>query len=211
MPFETLISKLLTRLLGDYVEGLEASNLAISVMKGLVSQENLQLKGSAFESLALPVSVRAGSLGKLTLRVPWKSLRREPCVLKLERLFVVLGPAEAAPEDIAMEARRALNLKLRRLEIAELLAKDEGKYSDVTTTTTTTTTTTSSSAPPSRTSSSSSSSGSSSLLDTLLLNMEVRSGSRLLPAAEGVTDECRCMWSGCTCGTRTSGRASRAG
>jgi hypothetical protein len=206
MPFETLISKLLTRLLGDYVEGLEASNLAISVMKGLVSQENLQLKGSAFESLALPVSVRAGSLGKLTLRVPWKSLRREPCVLKLERLFVVLGPAEAAPEDIAMEARRALNLKLRRLEIAELLAKDEGKYSDVTTTTTT-----SSSAPPSRTSSSSSSSGSSSLLDTLLLNMEVRSGSRLLPAAEGVTDECRCMWSGCTCGTRTSGRASRAG
>ena len=59
----------LNRYLGTYVEGLNQRDLKVSVFRGNVVLKNLKLKPEALADLNLPISVKAGLLGSLTLKV----------------------------------------------------------------------------------------------------------------------------------------------
>jgi vacuolar protein sorting-associated protein 13A/C len=122
--FESQVAYYLNRYLGRYLQGLDAESLRISVWKGDVELRNLALKPDALEDLDLPVAVKAGLLGKLTLKVrgahyttawvtgtqayqgsmaghasvpqvPWKALGREPVVVEFDRLYILACPKEA--------------------------------------------------------------------------------------------------------------------
>jgi len=54
---------------GKYLNGLDAESLRISVWKGDVELRNLTLKPEALQDLDLPCTVKAGLLGRLTLKV----------------------------------------------------------------------------------------------------------------------------------------------
>lgn len=62
------MSGLLQRYLGKYVYGLDAESLRISVWRGDVELRNLRLKPEALEELNLPITVKSGLLGRLTLK-----------------------------------------------------------------------------------------------------------------------------------------------
>lgn len=59
----------LNKYLGKYCYGLDPQSLKISVFKGDVELRNLQLKPEALADLNLPITVKSGLLGKLTLKV----------------------------------------------------------------------------------------------------------------------------------------------
>ena len=59
----------LNKYLGNYVYGLDPQSLKISVFKGDVQLNNLHLKPEALNALNLPITVKAGLLGSLTLKV----------------------------------------------------------------------------------------------------------------------------------------------
>ena len=59
----------LNRYLGAYVKGLDPEALRISVFKGDLELRNLQLKPEALHKLKLPITVKAGLLGSLKLKV----------------------------------------------------------------------------------------------------------------------------------------------
>jgi len=65
---ERIVSALLEKYLGDYVEGLQTENLKLSIFSGDVVLENLKLKKSCLDQFELPVQVKAGFLGKLTVK-----------------------------------------------------------------------------------------------------------------------------------------------
>ncbi len=65
MVLEGVVSALLTKYLGDYVEGLAAENLSLGIFSGEVTLENLALKRSALAGLNLPITVKEGVLGAL--------------------------------------------------------------------------------------------------------------------------------------------------
>jgi vacuolar protein sorting-associated protein 13A/C len=67
--FEAQLAYYLNRYIGAYVQGLDPSALKISVFKGDVVLRNLKLKPEALADLALPITVKAGLLGQLTLKV----------------------------------------------------------------------------------------------------------------------------------------------
>jgi hypothetical protein len=67
--FEAQVAWYLNAYLGKYLSGLDAESLKISVWKGDVQLRNLHLKPEALNGLDLPVTVKAGLLGKLTLKV----------------------------------------------------------------------------------------------------------------------------------------------
>jgi vacuolar protein sorting-associated protein 13A/C len=67
-------------------------SLRISIYKGDVVLKNLQLKPEALDGLDLPVTVRAGLLGSLTLKVPWSSLGTVPVEVKIDRLYLLASP-----------------------------------------------------------------------------------------------------------------------
>lgn len=58
----SLATKILSRYLGDYVEGLDSKNLEISLLSGSVELRNLKLKTSSLEKLDLPVTVKEGAV-----------------------------------------------------------------------------------------------------------------------------------------------------
>ena len=69
MVLERQLLHYLKLYLDPYVSGLDADALKISVWAGDVQLRNLSLKPEALADLDLPVTVKAGLLGKLTLKV----------------------------------------------------------------------------------------------------------------------------------------------
>ena len=67
--FEAQLAYYLDKYLGRYVYGLDAKALKVSVFSGDVVLTNLQLKPSALADLNLPISVKAGLIGSLKLKV----------------------------------------------------------------------------------------------------------------------------------------------
>lgn len=53
---------------------------------------NLKLKPDALSDLGLPVTVQAGLVGSLTLKIPWNALGRSPVEVTMDRLFLLAGP-----------------------------------------------------------------------------------------------------------------------
>jgi hypothetical protein len=99
MVLDGLASSILNRILGDYVSGFDSSNVKFS-FSGELTLHNLQLKSSALDRLGLPVRVRAGTLSKLYLQVPWRSLGSQPAIVKIESLNILAVPASRSKDDV---------------------------------------------------------------------------------------------------------------
>ena len=67
--FESQVAYYLNNYLGKYVYGLDTQSLRISVFKGDVVLRNLKLKPDALADLDLPVTIKSGLIGSLTLKV----------------------------------------------------------------------------------------------------------------------------------------------
>ncbi|KAK9815130.1 hypothetical protein WJX73_008307 [Symbiochloris irregularis] len=121
--FEGQLAYYLNRYLGTYVNGLDPQSLKVSVFSGDVVLNNLQLKPTALAELNLPVSVKSGLLGRLTLKVPWRSLGRSPVIVEMDRLFILAGPKQEAAEDMDVDDEENDDIdqvvKRRRVESAE--------------------------------------------------------------------------------------------
>ena len=117
--FEKEASKLLSKYLGEFIEGLDEEHLKIGVWKGAVNLENLQLKPECVEVLGLPLTVRAGVVGSVSAKFPWTSLKTQPTAITLDKVYLIVGPKTAREFDAEAEQRRAAELKLKRIDEAE--------------------------------------------------------------------------------------------
>ncbi|OMO58555.1 Vacuolar protein sorting-associated protein 13 [Corchorus olitorius] len=117
--FEAHVLHLLRRYLGEYVHGLSLETLRISVWKGDVVLKDLKLKAEALNSLNLPVTVKAGFVGTITLKVPWKSLGKEPVIVLIDRVFVLAQPAPDGRTLKEEDREKLFEAKLQQIEEAE--------------------------------------------------------------------------------------------
>ncbi|KAI5061209.1 hypothetical protein GOP47_0023714 [Adiantum capillus-veneris] len=117
--FEAQVLQLLRQYLGEYVHGLSVEALRISVWQGDVVLKDLQLKAEALNSLKLPVIVKAGFLGSVTLKVPWNRLGKESVVVLLDRIFILAEPLQDERTSKEGEKEKLLEAKRHRLEEAE--------------------------------------------------------------------------------------------
>ncbi|XP_024958370.1 uncharacterized protein LOC102625672 isoform X2 [Citrus sinensis] len=127
--FEAHVLHLLRRYLGEYVHGLSVEALRISVWKGDVVLKDLSLKAEALNSLKLPVTVKAGFIGTITLKVPWKSLGKEPVIVLIDRVFILAHPADGRTFK-EEDREKHFEAKLQQIEEAEsatLEAKSRSK------------------------------------------------------------------------------------
>lgn len=118
---EGLVANLLNRFLGIYVKNFDAKQLNIGIWSGDVKLRNLELRREALDQFRLPLNVVAGHLGELTLSIPWSNLRGKPVKVDIEDVFLLAAPKEDADYDLQEEEKRAQNLKMERLESAEIL------------------------------------------------------------------------------------------
>ncbi|XP_060797783.1 intermembrane lipid transfer protein VPS13C isoform X2 [Neoarius graeffei] len=133
MVFESLVSDLLNRFIGDYVENLDKSQLKIGIWGGDVVLENLRVRENTLSELDVPFKVKAGQIGKLTLKIPWKNLYSEAVVATLDGLYLLVVPETTVKYDAAREElhlQEAKQRELQRIEEALLLVARREKPQD---------------------------------------------------------------------------------
>lgn len=74
--FEAQAAHYLNLYLGTYVSGIDENSLRVSVWSGNVELRNLILKPEALNALNLPITVKSGLLGRLTLKVGLRGVER---------------------------------------------------------------------------------------------------------------------------------------
>ncbi|XP_033612139.1 vacuolar protein sorting-associated protein 13C, partial [Fukomys damarensis] len=91
---------------------------------GNVVLDNLQIKENALSELDVPFKVKAGQIGKLALKIPWKNLYREAVVATLEGLYLLVVPGASIKYDAEKEEKSLQDIKQKELcRIEEALQK----------------------------------------------------------------------------------------
>jgi hypothetical protein len=116
----------LKRTLGEYVDGLDAESLHVSIRKGSVDLRNLSLKHEAIESLQLPVRVTRGHLGKVLVKVPWSHLGSQSVTISIQDVYLQLAPRDST--DWGDVEKAAIAAKREKLEIQELLRQQRASF-----------------------------------------------------------------------------------
>ena len=119
---EGVLASILNRFLASYVDGLNTNQLNVAIWSGDVKLRNLRLKRSALDKLRLPIDVKEGYLGQLTLTIPWSNLKGKPVRMLIENVSLLAVPRDASmPIDEAEEEERRQTLKQELLTRSELL------------------------------------------------------------------------------------------
>uniref|UniRef100_A0A8C2YMD7 Vacuolar protein sorting 13 homolog C n=1 Tax=Chinchilla lanigera TaxID=34839 RepID=A0A8C2YMD7_CHILA len=93
---------------------------------------NLQIKENALSGLDVPFKVKAGQIGKLALKIPWKNLYGEAVVATLEGLYLLVVPGASIQYDAEKEEKSLHDVKqkeLSRIEEALQKAAEKGAHS----------------------------------------------------------------------------------
>ena len=122
---EDVLATLLARVLGTFVSGIDGKSLNLSVWRGEVRLSGLQLRRSALEALNLPARVIRGDVGEVVVRVPWRSLGRDPLVVALHNTTLLLAPADTTAVDARAEAEQDMPAKQEALAAWE--AVEQGR------------------------------------------------------------------------------------
>ncbi|XP_041355806.1 vacuolar protein sorting-associated protein 13A-like isoform X2 [Gigantopelta aegis] len=127
MVFESLVVELINKFVGDYVENLDASQLKLGIWGGDAVLENLDLKESALDELDLPVKIKAGHVGKLTLKIPWKNLYTEPVVAELDGVYALAVPNAGIKYNAEKEEKVKQDAKQKKLKQIDEIKKAEAE------------------------------------------------------------------------------------
>ncbi|XP_036331860.1 vacuolar protein sorting-associated protein 13 [Rhagoletis pomonella] len=125
MVFESVVTDVLNKVLGDYVENLDKKQLKIGIWGGDVVLNNLKLKENALDEVDLPVQLVYGFLGKLVLKIPWKNLYSQPVIAQIEDLYMLVAPKQAVQYDAEKEEKYDLQTKQAALKALDDAHKKE--------------------------------------------------------------------------------------
>eukprot|EP00178_Gracilaria_changii_P010316 TRINITY_DN2_c0_g2_i2.p1 TRINITY_DN2_c0_g2~~TRINITY_DN2_c0_g2_i2.p1 ORF type:complete len:3871 (+),score=464.35 TRINITY_DN2_c0_g2_i2:339-11951(+) len=122
---ESVLADVLTRVLGQYLEGIDRESVTFGAWSGLVELRGVALRPEAlavlFETLGvnLPVTVEAGFIGLLRLNVPWNAIGTTPVLITLEDITIIARPVRGDGSDDS-----ELQLRDRRIKRARLNTDD---------------------------------------------------------------------------------------
>lgn len=119
--FEGYVASLLNKYLGEFIEGIDQEQLRIGVWGGNVKLQNLQVRPSCLDFLHLPVDLKFGSVGTLSLKANWRHLGSEPVQIVLDKIYLCIHPRVNFDFDAEKEVKRAIEDQLDRLRSTESL------------------------------------------------------------------------------------------
>ncbi|KAM3868440.1 intermembrane lipid transfer protein VPS13A [Diretmus argenteus] len=128
MVFESVVVDVLNRFLGDYVVNLDSSQLKLGIWGGDAVLRNLEIKENALSQLDIPFKVRAGHIGRLELKIPWKNLYTQSVEATLDGVYLLIVPTASIKYDAEKEEKQlqeARQRELQRIEETKQKAADQ--------------------------------------------------------------------------------------
>ncbi|XP_011630655.2 LOW QUALITY PROTEIN: vacuolar protein sorting-associated protein 13 [Pogonomyrmex barbatus] len=132
MVFESIIAELLNKVIGEYIENLDYTQLKVSLWGGDLVLNDLLIKESALDVLDLPVRLEYGRLGKLILKIPFKDMWNGQIDAIVEELFILVVPTSQVAYNQEKESKAQLEIKRaelarieKRKQLAELKSQDK--------------------------------------------------------------------------------------
>ncbi|KAM6944423.1 intermembrane lipid transfer protein VPS13A isoform 1-T1 [Lycodopsis pacificus] len=128
MVFESVVVDVLNRFLGDYVVNLDSSQLKLGIWGGDAVLRNLEIKENALSQLDIPFKVRAGHIGQLQLKIPWKNLYNQSVEATLDGVYLLIVPTASIKYDAVKEGKQlqeARQRELQRIEETKLKAAEK--------------------------------------------------------------------------------------
>ncbi|KAL6941975.1 hypothetical protein ACO0QE_003138 [Hanseniaspora vineae] len=116
---ESFAAAFLNKFLGSYVENFDPKQLKVGIWNGDVKLNNLKLRKEALDELDLPVNVKSGILGELTMQLPWSNLKNKPVKIFINNVFLLCEPRSWDSYDPEEDAERQFNLKMNDLDKLE--------------------------------------------------------------------------------------------
>uniref|UniRef100_A0A8C9TJI0 Vacuolar protein sorting 13 homolog A n=1 Tax=Scleropages formosus TaxID=113540 RepID=A0A8C9TJI0_SCLFO len=114
MVFESLVVDVLNRFLGDYVVNLDSSQLKLGIWGGNYIE---QRRGGS--QLDIPFKVRAGHIGRLELKIPWKNLYTQSVEATLDGVYLLIVPTASIKYDAEKEEKQLQEARQRELQRIE--------------------------------------------------------------------------------------------
>lgn len=128
MVFESVVVDVLNRFLGDYVVNLDCSQLKLGIWQGDAILTNLEIKENALSQLDIPFKVKAGHIGRLELKIPWKNLYTQSVEATLDGVYLLIVPTASIKYDAEKEEKQlqeARQRELQRIEETKLKAAEK--------------------------------------------------------------------------------------
>lgn len=119
--FESVVATLLNRFLGSYIENFDTKQLNIGIWSGDVRLNDLRLKKESLDKFKLPLDVKFGHLGQLTLQIPWANLKGKPVKVIIEDVYLLASPIIVNEYDSEEDQRRQQKLKQEKLKDLEAI------------------------------------------------------------------------------------------
>ncbi|XP_025834661.1 vacuolar protein sorting-associated protein 13-like [Agrilus planipennis] len=127
MVFESVVTDILNRILGDFIENLDSKQLNLGIWGGDVELKDLILKQSAVDELDLPLQIAYGRLGNLTLKIPWKNLYSSATEASIDGLYLILVPNREIKYDPIKDEKKLRDTKYSALAQIEERKKREAE------------------------------------------------------------------------------------
>ncbi|PRP82292.1 vacuolar associated sorting protein [Planoprotostelium fungivorum] len=122
MFFELAIGKILQATIGKYLDGFTRSNFNLALLGGNVRLNDLAIKPEALKAFNLPLKIRGGYVGLLSIKIPWHNLSDQPIILTLQHIHLIVGPKTEFEEEEELSRERTRQNKkdeVRALKIGE--------------------------------------------------------------------------------------------
>uniref|UniRef100_A0A3B3B5S6 Chorein N-terminal domain-containing protein n=1 Tax=Oryzias melastigma TaxID=30732 RepID=A0A3B3B5S6_ORYME len=119
MVFESLVVDVLNRFLGDYVVNLDSSQLKLGIWGGNAVLKSLEIKENALSELDIPFKVKAGHIGRLELKIPWKNLYTQSVEATLDGVYLLIVPTASIKYDAEKEEKQLQEARQRELQRIE--------------------------------------------------------------------------------------------
>ncbi len=110
------IKSIIGEQLSAYIEDFNDSTLEWE--RGEIKLRDVKLKEDCLRGLSLPVQLKSGWIGNLTVKIKLTALHNQPVKVTLEDVFVVAGTIDTFDEQLMREAQQEAHRK--RLEGADV-------------------------------------------------------------------------------------------
>jgi len=127
MVLQNIVDHYLNKILKDYIEDYSSDQFNLKF--GIAELNNLRIKLSAINVLDLPVKLKHGFIGNLTLKVNFKNIYSTQLSLSIKDVYLVFVPSSSSKynEALELEKQRAYkNAQLKKIEQTLLLMSSDG-------------------------------------------------------------------------------------